>query len=87
MPKNPLIYYGLLVIVGTAAIYVGAWLTQKIEFILPYTLAAGIVMVIAGAFLEHKKRTAQTAQPELRSPETAQAPEAPSAETTATPSE
>ncbi len=55
MPKNKLIYYGLLVILGTAACWLGLWLTTRVEFILPYTLGAGILMVIGGAFLESKK--------------------------------
>lgn len=64
MPKNWLIYWGVIVIVGSAAIYAGAWLTQKIEFILPYTLAVGVLMIAAGVFLEAKKPKSDQAQPE-----------------------
>lgn len=67
MPKNPFIYYGLLLIVGTAAIYVGAWLTQKIEFILPFTLGLGILLVILGVLIENKKKQAQQEAPEAAS--------------------
>lgn len=56
MPRNPFIYYGLLVIVAAAAIYVGAWLTRQIEFVVPYAIAAGILLVIVGLIAESRKR-------------------------------
>ena len=56
MPKNPFIYYGLLLIVGTAAVYAGSWLTQRIEFVLPFTLGVGILLVILGAMMESRKK-------------------------------
>lgn len=55
MPKNKLIYYGLLVILATAAIYVGAWLANNILFVLPYTLGAGLLMIVLGAVIENRR--------------------------------
>jgi hypothetical protein len=58
VPKNRLIYYGVLIVVASALIWIGAWLTKHIEWILPYTGAAGIVLMIIGLALEIRGRSA-----------------------------
>ncbi len=62
MPKNRLIYYGVLIVVGSALIWIGAWLTKQIEWILPYTGAAGIVLMLVGLALELRKRAEPPAE-------------------------
>lgn len=55
MPKSKVIYTGLILILASALLWVGAWLTKQIEFILPYTGILGILVCILGVVLEIKK--------------------------------
>jgi hypothetical protein len=52
MPKNKVIYAGVMVIVATALVWVGAELTKRIEWLLPYTLGIGVVLLVAGVAVE-----------------------------------
>lgn len=56
MPKNKLLYFGLLVVAAAALIYVGAWLTARISFAVPYAIGVGALMIIAGLVMEAKKK-------------------------------
>lgn len=56
MPKNPFIYYGLLVIVASAAVFLGAELTKRIEFAVPYALGVGVVLLVIGIYTEMRKK-------------------------------
>jgi uncharacterized membrane protein YfcA len=58
MPQNKLLYLGLLIVAAAALIYVGAWLTAKIEFAVPYAIGVGAIMIIAGLVMESKKKKA-----------------------------
>lgn len=58
MPQNKLIYFGLLIIVATAAIYVGGKLISQIEWFLPYAAGVGLLVVAAGIVQEAKKKQA-----------------------------
>jgi hypothetical protein len=62
MPKNKLLYVGLLVIAASAIIWIGAWLTEHIKFAVPYALGVGALMIIGGLVMEAKKKkdTAET---------------------------
>lgn len=64
MPKNRWLYIGLLTIAGAALIYVGAWLTQRIDFIVPYAFGVGVVLIIVGLVQEAKKKKDGDAAPE-----------------------
>ncbi len=55
MPKSKVIYTGLILILASALLWVGAWLTKQIEFILPYTGILGILVCILGVVIEIKK--------------------------------
>ncbi len=58
MPKNRVIYWGIVVLVATVLLWVGAQLTKRIEWILPYTGALGVVMIAGGFIYElWKSRT------------------------------
>lgn len=67
MPKNPLVYYGLLMIVAAAAVYAGEWVTRQIVFMVPFALGLGILMVLVGAIYEARKKKA-SANSELSEP-------------------
>lgn len=57
MPKNRVIYAGLLLVVGSALVWLGAEFTRRIEWLLPYTMVAGIALLVVGAGIEvYQKR-------------------------------
>lgn len=58
MPNNRVIYWGIVVLVATVLLWIGAELTKRIEWILPYAAAAGVIMIVGGFIYElWKKRT------------------------------
>lgn len=52
MPQNIAIKLGVIVLVASALLWVGAELTQRIEWILPYTAAASVVLIVLGVLHE-----------------------------------
>lgn len=54
-PLNIIARIGLWVTVGTALVWVGGQLIQKIEFALPYCLGVGIVLMAVGIFVQSRK--------------------------------
>lgn len=52
MPKNRVIYFGILILVASALLWLGAQLTKRIEWMLPYAAGIGLLMVIAGVVYE-----------------------------------
>lgn len=64
MPKNRVIYAGLLLVVGSALVWVGAEFTRRIEWLLPYTMVAGIALLVVGAGMEvYQKRQGASKSP------------------------
>ena len=63
MPKNRLLYFGMLIVVATVLLWVGAQLTKRIEWFLPYSAGIGAVLIVAGFLLELRHRKLQTASP------------------------
>jgi len=55
MPKNKIIYFGVLIVAGTALLYVGAVFLSKIKDILPYFGLAGILLIVIGVVMELQK--------------------------------
>jgi hypothetical protein len=67
MPNNRIIYWGVVVLVATALLWVGAELSRRIEWALPYAAGAGVLMIVSGSIYEiwHARRaTAQAARHE-----------------------
>lgn len=58
MPKNKLLYYGLLVIAASALIYAGYWVVTTIIWFIPTTFGIGALLIILGLVQESKKRQA-----------------------------
>ena len=52
MPKNKLMYFGVLVVVASALLWIGIEAGKRIEFFLPWAGGAGILMLVAGVFVE-----------------------------------
>ncbi len=61
MPNNRVIYWGIVVLVVTVLLWIGAELIKRIEWILPYAAGIGVLMVVAGFIYElWKKRAASS---------------------------
>jgi hypothetical protein len=56
MPQNKIIYAGVVVIVATVLLWIGAELTKRIEWLLPWLGGAGVVLLLVGVALEIKNR-------------------------------
>ena len=54
MPTNRLMYIGIVLIVAAASLWVGAELTRRIEWMVPYIGVAGILLVMLGLVLEFR---------------------------------
>jgi len=62
MPNNRVIYWGIVVLVVTVLLWIGAELIKRIEWILPYAAGIGVLMVVSGFIYElWKKRAAEKA--------------------------
>lgn len=55
MPDNRLMYFGIVLIVSAVSLWLGAELTRRIEWTVPYLGGAGIVLVVLGVGLEFLK--------------------------------
>lgn len=55
MPKNRIIYFGILVTAGAALLWIGAVFLDKIKDVLIYFGAAGVLMIVIGVILEARK--------------------------------
>lgn len=56
MPKNKLLYLGLLVVAAAALIFVGAKLATFMEPAVPYAVAVGALLIVLGLVMEAKKK-------------------------------
>jgi len=58
MPNNRIIYWGIVVLVATVLLWIGAELTKRIAWALPYAGAGGVLMIMGGFIYElWKSRT------------------------------
>lgn len=62
MPKNKLLYYGLLIVAASALIYAGFWVTTNIIWFVPTALGIGALLIILGLVQESKKKQAIKAE-------------------------
>jgi hypothetical protein len=58
MPKNKLIYYGILIVAATALLWVGYQITNVALMILPWTGGIGALTIVAGLFTEMQRSKA-----------------------------
>lgn len=52
MPNNRIIYWGIVVLVATVLLWIGAELTKRVEWALPYAAGLGVLMVVSGFIYE-----------------------------------
>ncbi|HVL39159.1 MAG TPA: hypothetical protein VM328_07190 [Fimbriimonadaceae bacterium] len=62
MPKNKLIYFGMLVVAAAALLWAGGKVINYIEWFLPWAGGVGIVLILIGILLEMKKKNEVAAQ-------------------------
>jgi cytochrome c-type biogenesis protein CcmH/NrfF len=56
MPKNQLIYYGLILLIGTMGLWIGIELARRILWLLPYLGGVAVIMIAIGLFYEAQRR-------------------------------
>lgn len=56
MPENRVMYVGIVLVVAAAGVWLGAELTRRIEWMVPYIGGAGIVLIVLGVILEFRRR-------------------------------
>lgn len=65
MPKNKLIYYGILLVAATALIFLGYYIIDQAKGFVIGVAAIGIIMIILGMVMEsQKKKEPQEGKPE-----------------------
>lgn len=52
MPKNRLIYIGVLVVAASALLYLSYVFTNFVRPAVPYAAGVGVVLILAGVFME-----------------------------------
>jgi hypothetical protein len=55
LPKNRLIYLGVLVVAACALLYGAFHFTALVQPILPWTLGVGALLIVIGIFIEANK--------------------------------
>jgi hypothetical protein len=68
MPTNKLIYFGVIVIAASVLLWIGAELAKRVEWMLPYSGAAGVLLVFIGLFLELQKKKSMTEPAAIEAP-------------------
>jgi hypothetical protein len=63
MPNNRVIYWGIVVLVVTVLLWIGAELIKRIEWILPYAAGIGVLTVVSGFIYEFWKKRASAGLP------------------------
>ncbi|HEY3783617.1 MAG TPA: hypothetical protein VGL56_21240 [Fimbriimonadaceae bacterium] len=54
MPKNRLIYIGILIVAATALLLGAQWLTTHVGWFLPWAMGIGVLLIVGGVFMEAK---------------------------------
>jgi hypothetical protein len=55
MPENRLMYLGIVLVVAAVSLWLGAELTRRIEWTVPYLGGTGIALIVLGVVLEFWK--------------------------------
>lgn len=55
MPKNRLIYFGILVVSAAALMWLGAVVLHALRWFFPWAGAVGLLLIVIGVFWEGKK--------------------------------
>lgn len=55
MPRNRVMYLGVLVVAASALLYLGGMLIKLIEWFLPWSAGAGVALILIGLWMELQK--------------------------------
>lgn len=55
MPRNRMIYVGVLVVAASALLYLGGMLIKLIEWFLPWSAGGGVALILIGLWAELQK--------------------------------
>jgi membrane-bound ClpP family serine protease len=55
MPRNRLMYIGVLVLAAAALLYIGGQVIRTIEWFLPWAAGIGVALILIGLFMEMQK--------------------------------
>lgn len=55
MPRNKLMYIGVLVVAAAALLYIGGQVIRTIEWFLPWAAGIGVALILVGLFIEMQK--------------------------------
>lgn len=55
MPKNRMIYFGVLVVAASVLLFVSKWILNFVEPILPYSAGVGAALIVIGVLYEGRK--------------------------------
>lgn len=55
MPRNKVMYVGVLVLAASVLLYLGAVLLRNIEWILPWSAGVGVALILIGLAMELRK--------------------------------
>lgn len=56
MPNNRIIYFGIILLVAAVLLWIGAELTRRIEWLLPYFVGGAVVLIVVGFVNEMWRR-------------------------------
>ncbi len=56
MPHNRFLHLGILVVVASALLWLGAQLTKRIEWALPYSAGLGVALLAIGLLVEWRRK-------------------------------
>ncbi len=57
MPRNKVMYVGVLVLTASVLLYLGAVLLRNIEWILPWSAGVGVALIIVGLGMELRRKS------------------------------
>jgi uncharacterized protein YybS (DUF2232 family) len=52
MPENRILYLGIVLIIAAVSVWIGAELTRRVEWAVPYIGGAGVILIVVGVVLE-----------------------------------
>ena len=58
MKNNRLVHYGALIVTASVLIWLGAELSKRIVWMLPYAIGVGVLLIVIGFFMEQQRKKA-----------------------------
>jgi hypothetical protein len=52
MPDNRILYLGIVLLIAAVSVWIGAELTRRVEWAVPYIGGASVILIVVGVALE-----------------------------------